>query len=43
MKPMLLAFIAIVVIAVAANRLLDEVGFSSQDRNAGAAVRLSDS
>ncbi|MGR3660268.1 MAG: hypothetical protein ACU0CA_03640 [Paracoccaceae bacterium] len=43
MKPMLLAFITIVVIAVASNQLLQRVGFSSQDRNAGADVRLGDS
>lgn len=43
MKPMLLAFVAIAVIAVAADRLLREAGFSSQDRNAGTAVRLGDS
>jgi hypothetical protein len=40
MKPMLLAFITIAVIGFAADRLLDKVGFSSQDRNAGASVRL---
>ena len=40
MKPMLLAFITIAVIAVAANQTLQRVGFSSQDRNAGADVRL---
>ena len=43
MKPMLFAFVAIVVIAIAADRISKEVGISSQDRNAGADVRLSGS
>ncbi len=42
MKAMLAAFVAIVVIAVGANYILGQVGFSSQDRTAGDAVRLDD-
>jgi len=42
MKTMLTAFAAIVVIAVGANFILGQAGFSSQDRTAGAAVRLGD-
>jgi len=40
MKPMFLAFVAIVVIAVGSNTLLGQMGFSSQDRATGSAVRL---
>ena len=39
---MLIAFAAIVVIAVGANYTLNQAGFSSQDRTAGTAVRLDD-
>lgn len=42
MKAMLIAFAAIAVIAVGSNLILDQVGFSSQDRAAGPAVRLDD-
>ncbi len=37
---MLLAFLAIVVIAIGANLTLQRVGFSSQDKTSGDAVRL---
>lgn len=40
MKAMLIAFVAIAVIAVGSNLILNEAGFSSQDRAAGSAVRL---
>lgn len=40
MKAMLLAFLAIIVIAVGANLTLDKIGFSSQDKTSGSAVRL---
>lgn len=40
MKAMFIAFVAIAVIAIGANLTLKEAGFSSQDRAAGAAVRL---
>lgn len=40
MKAMIVAFVAIAVIAVGSNMILTEVGFSSQDRTAGPAVRL---
>ena len=42
MKAMLAAFAAIAVIAVGAYLALGQVGFSSQDRTAGDAVRLDD-
>ena len=42
MKTMLIAFVAIAVIAIGANMVLKQAGFSSQDRSAGAAVRLGD-
>lgn len=41
MKAMLLAFLAIAVIAVGSNTVLEQAGFSSQDRTVGPAVRLS--
>jgi hypothetical protein len=40
MKAMLVAFVAIIVIAVGSNLILNQVGFSSQDRASGSAVRL---
>ncbi|WP_370402157.1 hypothetical protein [Sulfitobacter sp. JB4-11] len=40
MRAMLTAFVAIVVIAVASNVILNQIGFSSQDRASGSAVRL---
>lgn len=40
MKAMWTAFFAIAVIAVGSNLVLKEAGFSSQERAAGAAVRL---
>jgi len=40
MKAMLTAAVAIVVIAVGANVILGNIGFSSQERTAGSAVRL---
>lgn len=40
MKTMLLAFVAVGVIAVGANLILGQAGFSSQDRTAGPDVRL---
>ena len=43
MKTMLFAFAAIAVIAVGADVALDQIGFSSQERTSGPAVRLSDS
>lgn len=42
MKPMLIAFAAIAVIAVAANAILGQAGFSSQEQTAGSSVRLDD-
>jgi predicted secreted protein len=42
MKAMLLAFVALAVISVGSNLILQQVGFSSQDRTAGADVRLDD-
>ena len=42
MKAMYLAFAATVVIAIGAWLVLGELGFSSQNRAAGDAVRLSD-
>ncbi|WP_281359586.1 hypothetical protein [Roseobacter ponti] len=43
MKVMLLAFVSLAVIAVAADLILDEIGFSAQERGTGGAVRLDDS
>lgn len=40
MKAMLSAFAAIVIIAVGSNVILDNIGFSAQDRASGPAVRL---
>ena len=40
MKAMLAGFAAIIVVAVGADFALDEIGFSSEERNSGAAVRL---
>ena len=42
MKAMYTAFAATVVISIAAYYMLGEIGFSSQDRLAGEAVRLGD-
>ena len=42
MKVMLLSFVAIAVIAVGANLILDEMGFSAAASGAGGAVRLSE-
>ena len=42
MKAMFIAFAAIAIIAVGSNLILGQVGFSSQDRSAGSAVRLDD-
>lgn len=42
MKPMLTAFAAIALIAFGAYFILGEMKFSSQERAAGDAVRLSD-
>ncbi|MEZ5882191.1 MAG: hypothetical protein R3D35_16210 [Nitratireductor sp.] len=40
MKAMLFAFVALVVISVGANLVLDGMGFSSAENNTSAAVRL---
>lgn len=40
MKPMYLAFLAIVVLAIGSDLVLDRIGFSSQERSAGNSVRL---
>ena len=40
MKPMLVGFAAIIVIAIAASFALDNAGFSSREQHSGAAVRL---
>jgi hypothetical protein len=40
MRSMFLAFLAIAVIAIAADLGLDRAGFSSQEASTGAAVRL---
>lgn len=40
MKAMLAAFAAIALIAIGANVILDQVGFSSAERGTGSAVRL---
>jgi hypothetical protein len=42
MKAMLTAFAAIVLIAIGANFILGNAGFSSAERNAGPSVRLDD-
>lgn len=42
MKVMLTGFAAIFVLAVAADFLLDEIGFSAADRLSGESVRLSE-
>ncbi len=42
MKTMLIAFAAIVAIAIGSDVILDNAGFSSADRATGAAVRLED-
>jgi len=40
MKVMLVAFVAIAIIAFGSNLILNQAGFSSQDRASGSAVRL---
>ncbi|MEM7615705.1 MAG: hypothetical protein AAF813_08990 [Pseudomonadota bacterium] len=40
MKPMIAAFAATALIAVLASQILDNVGFSVEDRTSGDAVRL---
>ncbi len=40
MKAILTGFAAMVLIAIGAYAALDQIGFSSQERNSGAAVRL---
>lgn len=40
MKAMMAAFAATIVIAIGANFVLKEVGFSAQERTAGISVRL---
>ncbi len=40
MRVMLLAFAAIILIAVIADLGLDRIGFATQDRNSSQAVRL---
>ncbi|WP_281347161.1 hypothetical protein [Tritonibacter litoralis] len=42
MKVMLAGFAAIAIIAVAADFVLDEIGFASAERQSGANVRLED-
>lgn len=42
MKAMLAAFGAIVVIAIGSNLILQQAGFSSEERATGASVRLDD-
>ncbi|WP_299149362.1 hypothetical protein [uncultured Tateyamaria sp.] len=42
MKAMLLAFVTLGVVSVGAYLILNEAGFSSQERGSGAAVRLDD-
>jgi hypothetical protein len=42
MKAMLIAFVAIGVIAIGANQILDNVGFSSAEQATGSSVRLGD-
>ncbi len=40
MKPMLIAFAAIIVIAVGSDLILNQMGFSSADVSASSSVRL---
>lgn len=40
MKSMLLAFLAIAVIAVAADLALDQIGYSAVEKTSGLAVRV---
>ena len=40
MRPILYSVVAIVVIAVGSNFVLDTIGFSSAEKSAGQAVRL---
>lgn len=40
MKAMLTAFVAIAIIAIGSNLILNQAGFSSQEQGAGSAVRL---
>ena len=40
MKAMFIAFAAIIIIAVAADLILDQIGFSSMERTAGVNVQL---
>lgn len=42
MKSMLAAFVAMIVIAFAAEAALERMGFSAQDTNTSSAVRLDD-
>ena len=42
MKAMLIAFAAIILIAIGANQVLDRMGFSSADRTSSASVRRGD-
>jgi len=42
MKTMWVAFLAIAIIAVGSNLILNNAGFSAQERASGQAVRLSD-
>ncbi len=42
MRVMLLAFLAVILIGIGANYALKEVGFSTEARNSGSAVRLDD-
>ncbi|WP_428645029.1 hypothetical protein [Roseibium sp.] len=40
MKAMLIAFAAIILIAIGANQILEHMGFSSADQTSSASVRL---
>ena len=40
MRTMIVAFVAVFVIAVGADYALDHAGYSTEDQNAGTAVRL---
>ncbi len=40
MRTMIVAFVAVFVIAVGADYALDYAGYSTEDQNAGTAVRL---
>ena len=42
MKTMWIAFLAIALIAIGSNLILNNAGFSAQERAAGNAVRLND-